>query len=55
MGDRNELPALLHCRTGKDRTRWTAAAFPTSMGVSKDQAMADYLQDWASTSRTLTG
>ena len=44
LGDKNQVPALFHCTTGKDRTGWAAAAFLTLMGVPKDQVYADYLR-----------
>ncbi len=44
LGDKNQLPALFHCTTGKDRTGWAAAAFLTLMGVPKDEVMEDYLR-----------
>jgi protein-tyrosine phosphatase len=44
VGDRNQLPAVFHCTTGKDRTGWAAAAFLTLMGVPRDKVMEDYLQ-----------
>ncbi len=44
LGDREQLPALFHCTTGKDRTGWAAAAFLTLMGVSKEIVMVDYLR-----------
>lgn len=43
LGDENELPALFHCTTGKDRTGWAAAALLTLLGVPKDVVMEDYL------------
>ncbi len=44
MGKREQLPAIFHCTTGKDRTGWTAAAFLTLLGVSRDEVMKDYLR-----------
>ena len=43
LGDSNELPALFHCTTGKDRTGW-AAALLTLLGVPKEVVVADYLK-----------
>lgn len=43
LGDENELPALFHCTTGKDRTGWAAAALLTLLGVPRDVVMEDYL------------
>ena len=44
FGDKEQLPALFHCTTGKDRTGWAAAAFLTLMGVPKDTVYEDYLR-----------
>ena len=44
LGDKNELPALFHCTTGKDRTGWAAAALLTLLGVPKEVVMEDYLK-----------
>ena len=41
--DREKVPAVFHCTTGKDRTGWAAAAFLTLLGVPEDQVYADYL------------
>jgi protein-tyrosine phosphatase len=44
LGDKEQLPALFHCTTGKDRTGWAAAAFLTLMGVPRDKVYEDYLR-----------
>jgi len=44
LGDKDQLPALFHCTTGKDRTGWAAAAFLTLIGVPKDKVYEDYLR-----------
>ena len=44
FGDKEKLPVLFHCTTGKDRTGWAAAAFLTLMGVPKDVVVEDYLR-----------
>jgi protein-tyrosine phosphatase len=44
LGDENELPALFHCTTGKDRTGWAAAALLTIIGVPEEAVMEDYLR-----------
>jgi len=44
IGDKQQLPALFHCTTGKDRTGWAAAAFLTLMGVPKDKVYENYLR-----------
>jgi protein-tyrosine phosphatase len=43
LADENNLPALFHCTTGKDRTGWAAAALLTLLGVSHEQVVQDYL------------
>jgi len=44
LGDKDQLPALFHCTTGKDRTGWAAAALLTLLGVPRDQVVEDYLR-----------
>jgi len=44
MADEEQLPALFHCTTGKDRTGWAAAALLTLLGVPEDQVFEDYLR-----------
>ncbi|KUG24722.1 hypothetical protein ASZ90_005466 [hydrocarbon metagenome] len=44
LGDENQLPALFHCATGKDRTGWAAAAFLTLIGVPMDAVKEDYMR-----------
>jgi len=44
LGDRQQLPAVFHCTTGKDRTGWAAAALLTLLGVPRETVMADYLR-----------
>ena len=44
LGDRDQLPALFHCTTGKDRTGWAAAALLTLLGVPRETIMEDYLR-----------
>lgn len=44
LGDKNQVPALFHCATGKDRTGWAAAAFLTLLGVPREVVMQDYLR-----------
>lgn len=36
-------PVLFHCTAGKDRTGWLAAVLLLSLGVSRDDVVADYL------------
>ena len=44
LGDGQNLPALFHCTTGKDRTGWAAAAFMTLLGVPRETVYEDYLR-----------
>ena len=44
LGDEQQLPAVFHCTTGKDRTGWSAAALLTLLGVPGDVVMEDYLR-----------
>jgi len=44
LGAKDQLPALFHCTTGKDRTGWAAAAFLTLLGVPRDIVVEDYLR-----------
>ncbi len=44
LGDKNELPALFHCTTGKDRTGWAAAALLSLLGVPMETVKQDYLR-----------
>jgi protein-tyrosine phosphatase len=43
VADRANLPTILHCTGGKDRTGWAAAAVLTLLGVPKATVMQDYL------------
>lgn len=44
MGQKNQLPSLFHCTTGKDRSGWAAAALLTLLGVPDDKVREDYLR-----------
>ena len=44
LGDKEQLPALFHCTTGKDRTGWAAAALLTLLDVPRDKVYEDYLR-----------
>jgi protein-tyrosine phosphatase len=44
MGRKDQLPALYHCTTGKDRTGWASAALLTLLGVPEDNVYEDYLR-----------
>ncbi len=44
LGDKNQLPALFHCATGKDRTGWAAAALLSLLGVPREVIMEDYMR-----------
>jgi protein-tyrosine phosphatase len=41
--DPNNLPTVMHCSAGKDRTGWASAAVLTALGVPKATVMDDYL------------
>jgi protein-tyrosine phosphatase len=41
--DPANLPTVLHCSAGKDRTGWASAAVLTALGVPKATVMQDYL------------
>jgi len=44
LADLEELPAVFHCTTGKDRTGWAAAALLTLLGVPPETVMEDYMR-----------
>ena len=44
LADRQKLPAVFHCTTGKDRTGWAAAALLTLLGVPKQHVMNDFMR-----------
>lgn len=44
LGNENQLPALFHCATGKDRTGWAAAALLTLIGVPMETVKEDYMR-----------
>ena len=44
LADRQKLPAVFHCTTGKDRTGWAAAALLTLLGVPKETVMPDFMR-----------
>jgi protein-tyrosine phosphatase len=44
LGDEEQLPALFHCTTGKDRTGWAAASLLSLLGVPRDIVIEDYLR-----------
>lgn len=43
LSKEEELPALFHCVTGKDRTGWVAAAFLSLMEVPREDIYENYL------------
>ncbi|RVW04542.1 tyrosine-protein phosphatase [Rhodococcus spongiicola] len=43
LAERANLPALVHCTTGKDRTGWAAASLLLLLGVDEDDVFHDYL------------
>ncbi len=44
LGEKNQLPSLFHCTTGKDRSGWAAAALLTLLGVPEEKVYEDYLR-----------
>jgi protein-tyrosine phosphatase len=44
LGEKDQLPSLFHCTTGKDRSGWAAAALLTLLGVSEEKVYEDYLR-----------
>jgi protein-tyrosine phosphatase len=44
LGDKDQLPALFHCTTGKDRSGWATAALLTLLGVPEEKVYEDYLR-----------
>lgn len=43
LAEPDELPALIHCATGKDRTGWAIAALQLLFGVADDVVRDDFL------------
>jgi len=44
LANHQNLPAVFHCTTGKDRTGWAAAALLTLLGVPHETVMEDFLR-----------
>jgi protein-tyrosine phosphatase len=44
IADRHELPAVIHCSAGKDRTGFVTAMLLTALGASPEVIEADYLR-----------
>lgn len=44
LSEKNQLPSVFHCTTGKDRTGWAAAALLSLLGVPREKVMEDYLR-----------
>jgi protein-tyrosine phosphatase len=44
IASQDNLPALFHCTTGKDRTGWAAAALLSLLGVPEDVVFEDFLR-----------
>ena len=44
LGEKNQLPSLFHCTTGKDRSGWAAAALLTLLEVPEEKVYEDYLR-----------
>jgi len=43
LADSRQLPAVLHCTAGKDRTGWASAVVLAILGVPHDTIVSDYL------------
>lgn len=43
LAARDNLPALVHCTTGKDRTGWATASLLLLLGVDEDDVFHEYL------------
>lgn len=43
LAGEDNLPALVHCTTGKDRTGWAAASTLLFLGVDEEEVFHDYL------------
>ena len=44
LADEKNLPAIVHCTYGKDRTGWAIAALLTLLGVPENVVIEDYLR-----------
>jgi len=44
LGEKDQLPSLFHCTTGKDRSGWAAAALLTLLGLPEKRVYEDYLR-----------
>jgi protein-tyrosine phosphatase len=44
LANQDNLPALFHCTTGKDRTGWATAALLSLLGVPEDVIFDDFLR-----------
>lgn len=44
LSEQQQLPALFHCTTGKDRTGWAAVSLLTLLGVPMETVTEDYLR-----------
>merc|ERR1712224_887219 len=43
LAEPGNVPALVHCTAGKDRTGWAVALLLLALGVDKEEVMQDYL------------
>ena len=43
LADKRQLPIVLHCTAGKDRTGWASAVLLTILGVPRETVFEDYL------------
>ena len=53
VADPGKLPALLHCTLGKDRTGAVAAVLLSSVGVTDEEIVADYVRTQGQTDELL--
>lgn len=53
LADQANLPAIVHCTSGKDRTGLFVLALHLVLGVSLDDALEHYHQDEATTQRAM--
>lgn len=44
IAERSDRPTLFHCTAGKDRTGWMTAIVLTTLGVPREDVIADYLR-----------
>lgn len=54
LADQANLPAIIHCTSGKDRTGLFVAILHLTLGVSLDDTLVHYHQDDATTQQAMT-